>query len=98
MKLPNLVLIILSIFDIATTYIVFENGGKELNPIMAPLGIWEIMIVRIIFVGGAIYIISKIETHSSNYESIRYAPLVAYCGISTIWLAAVMNNLWVILG
>ena len=57
MKLPNLVLVILSVFDIVTTWIILEHGGKELNPLMAPLGIGGILIIRIVVVIGIIYII-----------------------------------------
>jgi hypothetical protein len=97
MKLPNLLLITLSIFDIVTTWIVFQHGGKELNPFLSSLGIEGILIMRIIFVIGAIYLIENyFKPHSEKYPLVKYAPLVAYCGISTIWLAAVINNLFYI--
>jgi hypothetical protein len=97
MKLPNLVLVILSVFDIVTTWIILEHGGKELNPLMAPLGILGIIVVRIIFVIGAIYLIENyFIPHFEKHPMLKYAPLVAYCGISTIWLAAVLNNLFYI--
>jgi hypothetical protein len=98
MKLPNLILIILSIFDMVTTWIALENGGRELNPFISTLGIGWIIIIRIIFVICCICIIDKyIYPYSKTYSLIRYAPLVVYCGISTIWLAAVFNNLLVLL-
>ena len=97
MKFPNLLLITLSIFDIVTTWIVFQHGGKELNPLLSHLGILGILIVRIIFVIGAIYLIENyFIPHSEKHPMLKYAPLVAYCGISTIWLAAVINNLFYI--
>lgn len=93
MKLPNIILIILSAFDIVTTWIVFQHGGKELNPFLSHLGILGILAVRIIFVVGVIYLIENyFEPHSKNHALLKYAPLVAYCGISTIWLAAILNN------
>jgi hypothetical protein len=93
-KLPNIVLIILSVFDIVTTWVALENGAKELNPFMASLGIGGIITVRFIFVIGAIYIIENhFIPHSEKYPILKYAPLFAYCAISTIWLAAVFNNL-----
>ena len=98
MKLPNIILIILSIFDIVTTWIALQNGGRELNPFMASLGIGGIFIVRLIFVVCTIYIIEKyFIPHSLNNPSVKYAPLVVYCSISTIWLAAVFNNIFVLL-
>jgi hypothetical protein len=98
MKIPNTILIILSIFDIVTTWIALENGGKELNPFISTLGIGGIIIIRFVFVIFCICIIDKyIYPYSKTYSIIRYAPLVVYCGISTIWLAAVFNNFLVLL-
>ena len=96
MKLPNLVIVILSVFDIVTTWIILEHGGKELNPLMAPLGIGGILVIRIIFIVCAIYIIDNYFKPHSNKPLLKYSPFVAYCGISTIWLAAVLNNLFYI--
>ena len=97
MKLPNLILVILSAFDIVTTWIVFQHGGRELNPFLANLGIWGILIVRLIFLIGVFYLINNyFEPHSQKHQILKYAPIVAYCGISTIWLAAVLNNLLVL--
>jgi|WetSurMetagenome_2_1015567.scaffolds.fasta_scaffold473461_1 hypothetical protein len=97
MKLLDTILIILSMFDIVTTWIIFQHGGRELNPFMAPLGIYGILLVRIIFVIGIIYLINNyFEPHSEKYQILKYSSLVAYCGISTIWLAAILNNLFYI--
>ena len=98
MKIPNIILIILSVFDIVTTWIVFQNGGKELNPFISNLGIGGILVVRIIFVVGAIYLINNyFEPYSEKHSILKHAPLFAYIGISTIWLAAVFNNILVLL-
>ena len=97
MKLPNLVLVILSVFDIVTTWIILEHGGKELNPLMAPLGIGGILIIRIIVVIGIIYIIEKhLVKYSELHPIIEYAPLVIYISVSTIWTFAIIHNLIVL--
>lgn len=77
-----LILILLQVADLATTFYILSRGGVELNPVMAATGEYMylcMILSKVVFIGILVYLINKLSlTHPRSTWGSCFIVLVMY--------------------
>lgn len=92
MNLLLLLVILTQFLDLLTTYFVLENGGIELNPLMAPIPFPIVVLIKVITVSVMCIILLLVKQKSVKTFTIGCIIIV------TMYMYIIANNIYVLLG